>query len=68
MKEMEETFERLGRLVLLGVGMYVIVQMEMRTFFEFLSIIVLIGWTFIPYSSIFKEMFKKKKKKKENGK
>ncbi len=64
---MKEIFERLGRIVLLGVGMYVILQMEMKVFFEFLSIIVLIGWTFVPYSSIFKEMFKKKKKKKENG-
>ncbi len=64
---MKEIFEGLGRIVLLGVGMYVILQMEMRTFSEFLSIIVLIGWTFIPYSSIFKEIFKKKKKKKENG-
>ncbi len=64
---MKEIFERLGRIVLLGVGMYVILQMEMKVFFEFLSIIVLIGWTFVPYSSIFKEMFKKKKKKKQDG-
>ena len=64
---MEEIFERLGRIVLLGIGMYVILQMEMKIFFEFLCIIVLIGWTFVPYISIFKELFKKKKKKKQNG-